>query len=247
MKGCHVLYILCALKCEASALTGLPGEVIVTGVGGRVIQRIAQLDLKPDDHVLNVGVCAGTVKGEGYLINQVISSVTGRRFYPDIRFESGVKEMSLTYSEKVVTSVSGDMLYDMESALICDAVLKIIPPSNLAIYKVVSDSGNDFPTANEVSQLIRVHSDEISKIALLLAGNETSAEYEFIPEDTKDKLRLTQYMRNELKDLEHYCVVSDRQDELLRLLSEMENEGRIPVTDKKKSREVLDEIYAYLR
>ena len=247
MKGCYVLYILCALKCEASALTGLPGEVIVTGVGGRVIQRIAQLDLKPDDHVLNVGVCAGTVKGEGYLINQVISSVTGRRFYPDIRFESGVKEMSLTYSEKVVTSVSGDMLYDMESALICDAVLKIIPPSNLAIYKVVSDSGNGFPTANEVSQLIRVHSDEISKIASLLAGNETSADYEFISEDTKDKLRLTRYMRNELKDLEHYCVVSGRQDDLLRLLSEMENEGRIPVADKKKSREVLDEIYAYLR
>ena len=242
-----MLYILCALKCEASALTGLPGEVIVTGVGDRVIQRIAQLDLKPDDHVLNVGVCAGTAKGEGYLINQVISSVSGRRFYPDILFESGTKEMSLTYSEEVVTSVEEGMLYDMESALICDAVLKIIPPSNLAIYKVVSDSGDDFPTANEVSQLIRTHVDEIRKIASMLVGNSVPVSYEFIPESVKDRLRLTQYMRNELKDLEHYCVASGRQDELLRLLSEMENEGRIPVADKKKSREVLDEIYAYLR
>ena len=81
-----MLYILTALKCEASALGGLPGEVIVTGVGGRVVDRINQLDLKPDDYVLNVGICAGPEKGEGYLINQVISSVTGRRFYPDILF-----------------------------------------------------------------------------------------------------------------------------------------------------------------
>jgi len=242
-----LLYILTALKCEAAALGGLPGEVIVTGVGGRVVDRINQLGLKPDDYVLNVGICAGLEKGEGYLINQVISSVTGRRFYPDILFESGAKEMTLTYSDEVVTSVEDNMLYDMESALICDAVLKIIPPSNLALYKVVSDSGENFPSANEVTQLIRARGDEIGKIASLLVANEVSVSYEFIPESIKDKLRLTQYMRNELKDLEHYCVASGRQDEVLKLLSSMENEGRIPVKDKKAGREVLDEIYSYLR
>ena len=242
-----MLYILTALKCEAAALGGLPGEVIVTGVGGRVVDRISQLNLKPDDYVLNVGICAGREKGEGYLINQVISSVTGRRFYPDILFESGAKEMTLTYSDKVVTSVEDDMLYDMESALICDAVLKIIPPSNLSLYKVVSDSGENFPSANEVTALIRAHADEIKKIASLMVGVGGPVSYEFIPEALKDKLRLTQYMRNELKDLEHYCVASGRQDEVLKLLSDMENEGRIPVKDKKAGREVLDEIYSYLR
>ena len=242
-----MLYILTALKCEAAALRGLPGEVIVTGVGGRVVDRIKQLDLKPDDYVLNVGICAGPEKGEGYLINQVISSVTGRRFYPDILFESGAKEMTVTYSDEVVTSVGEGMLYDMESALICDAVLKMIPPSNLALYKVVSDSGENFPSANEVTQLIRSHADEIKKIASLLVSEEGNASYEFVPESIKEKLRLTQYMRNELKDLEHYCVASGRQDELLKLLSDMENDGRIPVKDKKAGREVLDEIYSYLR
>jgi hypothetical protein len=242
-----LLYILTALKCEAAALDGLPGEVIVTGVGGRVVDRIKQLDLKPDDCVLNVGICAGTEKGEGYLINQVISSVTGRRFYPDILFESGAKEMTVTYSDEVVTSVGEGMLYDMESALICDAVLKMIPPSNLALYKVVSDSGENFPSANEVTQLIRAHLDEIKKIASLLDGEEGNASYEFLPESIKEKLRLTQYMQNELKDLEHYCVASGRRDELLKLLSDMENDGRIPVKDKKAGREVLDEIYSYLR
>ena len=242
-----MLYILTALKCEAAALGGLPGEVIVMGVGGRVVDRIKQIDLKPDDYVLNVGICAGPEKGEGYLINQVISSVTGRRFYPDILFESGAKEMTVTYSDEVVTSVGEGMLYDMESALICDAVLKMIPPSNLALYKVVSDSGENFPSANEVTQLIRAHLDEIRKIASLLVGEEGNVSYEFVPESIKEKLRLTQYMRNELKDLEHYCVASGRQDELLKLLSDMENDGRIPVKDKKAGREVLDEIYSYLR
>ena len=242
-----MLYILCALKCEAAVLNGLSGEIVITGVGARAADRIAQLNLKPEDHVLNVGVCAGTGKGRGYLVNQVISSVTGRRFYPDILFESGAEEMSITSSDEIVTSVEEGMLYDMESALICNNVLKIIPPSNLAIYKVVSDSGSDFPSANEVSQLIRAHVDEIKKIAVLLTGNQCSANYEFIPEELKDKLRLTQYMRNELKDLEHYCVAAGRQDEVLKLFAKMEEEGRIPVRDKRAGREVLDEIYSYLR
>lgn len=242
-----MLYILCALKCEAAALTGLPGKTVVTGVGGRAAERIAALDLKPDDQVLNAGICAGPEKGAGYLINQVISSVDGRRFYPDILFCSGAKEATLTCSPEVVTLVEEGMLYDMESALICENVLKIIPPSNLAIYKVVSDSGSKFPSANEVTQLMRAHIDEIGKIASMLAGNTVSVSYEFIPDELKDKLRLTQYMRNELKDLEHYAVTAGKQDEVTRLFARMEEEGRIPVTDKKKAREVLDEIYAYLR
>ncbi len=242
-----MLYILCALKCEAAVLNGLSGEIVITGVGARAADRIAQLNLKPEDHVLNVGVCAGTGKGRGYLVNQVISSVTGRRFYPDILFESGAEEMSITSSDEIVTSVEEGMLYDMESALICDNVLKIIPPSNLAIYKVVSDSGSDFPSANEVSQLIRAHVDEIKKIASLLTVNSSSSGYGFIPDEIKDMLRLTQYMRNELKDLEHYCVAAGRQDEVLKLFAKMDEEGRIPVRDKRAGREVLDEIYSYLR
>ena len=54
-------------------------------------------------------------------------------------------------------------------------------------------------------------------------------------------------MRNELKDIEHYCVAAGREDELLSLLDKMRKEERLPVKDKKAGREVLDEIYSYLR
>ena len=242
-----MLYILTALKCEASALTGLPGEIVITGVGGCAISTISKIGLTPNDYVLNVGICAGKEPGNGYLINQVISDVTGRRFYPDILFESGAEEMSITTASEVVTSVEEGMLYDMESSLICDAVLKVIPPSNLAIYKVVSDSGDKFPTKNEVTQLIREHADEIKKIAELLTARSGTKEYEFLPESVFEELRLTQYMRNEFKDLEHYCAAAGREDELIALIDKMRGQERIPVKDKKAGREVLDEIYTYLR
>jgi len=242
-----LLYILTALKCEASALAGLPGEVVVTGVGGCAISTILKIDLKPNDYVLNVGICAGKEIGKGYLINQVISDVTGRRFYPDILFDSGADEMSITTTSEVVTSVEEGMLYDMESSLVCDAVLKVVPPSNLALYKVVSDSGEKFPTKNEVTQLIRAHLNEIEKIAQMLVAGDSAKSYEFLPDSVIEELRLTQYMRNELKDIEHYCVASGREDELLKLLDKMRKEERLPVKDKKAGREVLDEIYSYLR
>ena len=242
-----MLYILTALKCEASALAGLPGEIVITGVGGCAISTISKIGLTPNDYVLNVGICAGKEPGNGYLINQVISDVTGRRFYPDILFESGAEEMSITTASEVVTSVEEGMLYDMESSLICDAVLKVIPPSNLAIYKVVSDSGDKFPTKNEVTQLIREHADEIKKIAELLTARSGTKEYEFLPESIFEEMRLTQYMHNELKDLEHYCAAAGRQEELLVLLDKMRAEERLPVKDKKAGREVLDEICSYLR
>ena len=242
-----MLYILTALKCEASALTGLPGEIVVTGVGGCAISTISKIGLTPNDYVLNVGICAGKDIGKGYLINQVISDVTGRRFYPDILFESGAPEMSITTSSEVVTSVEEGMLYDMESSLVCDTVLKVIPPSNLALYKVVSDSGEKFPSKNEVTELIRAHVDEIKKIAELLVGPDSKKSYEFLPESVFEEMRLTQYMRNELKDIEHYCVAAGKEDELLALLEKLRKEERLPVKDKKAGREVLDEIYSYLR
>ena len=242
-----MLYIFTALKCEAEALKNLPGEVIVTGVGGCAVSAILKTGLTPDDYVINAGICAGTETGKGYLINQVISESTGRRFYPDILFESGLDEMSITTSAGVVTSVEEGMLYDMEASIVCDAVLKVIPPSSLAVYKVVSDSGDRAPSKNEITALIRSHIKDIEKICELLTAGGGSGRYEFLPESVFGELRLTQYMRNELKDIEHYCVAAGREDELLALLDKMRKEERLPVKDKKAGREVLDEIYSYLR
>ncbi len=242
-----MLYIFTALKCEASVLNGLPGELKVTGVGSRARDIVDALDLKPYDKVLNVGICAGKNKGRGYLINQVISMETGKRYYPDILFESGIEEMPLTTSPGIVHEVDDGMLVDMESAFICEKVMKTMRPSDVTFYKVVSDSGVDFMSAGEVSEMLRDHLPEIKKIARLMLENNESRSYSFLPEDTAGKMSLTWYMRNELKDIEHYCVVAGKEKELTALLGKMEEEGRLPAKDKKAGREVLNEIYSYLR
>ena len=242
-----MLYILTALKCEASVLNGLPGELKVTGVGSRARDIVDALDLKPYDKVLNVGICAGKNKGRGYLINQVISMETGKRYYPDILFESGIEEMPLTTSPGIVHEVDEGILVDMESAFICEKVMKTMRPSDVTFYKVVSDSGVDFMSAGEVSEMLRDHLPEIKKIARLMLENNESRSYSFLPEDTAAKMSLTWYMRNELKDIEHYCVVAGKEKELTALLGKMVEEGRLPAKDKKAGREVLNEIYSYLR
>ncbi len=242
-----MLYILVALKCEAAVLNGLPGEVVFTGVGLRAKDVLNSLDLKPADKVLNVGICAGLNKGKGYLINEITSMETGRRYYPDILFESGFEEMPLTTSPGIVHEVEDGMLVDMEAALICEKVLKVLPPSNIAFYKVVSDSGIDFMTAAEVTDVMRSHLPEMKKLARLLLENTPEKNYKFLPESVAEELHLTYYMRNELDDLEHYCVVSGREKELTDLLEKYREEGRLPAKDKKAGREVLNEIYSYLR
>ena len=241
-----MLYVLTALKCEAAALTGLPGHVVVTGVGERCTGALEKITLTPQDRVLNVGCCAGTGIGGAYLANCIENADTGKRFYPDMRSDSGLPEKKLVTSSTVVTGTEDGLLYDMEAARICEWALKRIAPSNIAIIKVVSDDGKRLPSANEVTQLIREHLAEISAVAeSLTEGADRSEDY--IPEGLFDELKLSQYMRNEFASLWHYGYVSGRADDLNEYLDNKRAEGRIPVKDKKAGKEILDEIYAYLR
>ena len=241
-----MLYVLTALKCEAAALTGLPGQVVVTGVGNRCIPALAKITLAPQDRVLNIGCCAGKMPGL-YLASCIENLSTGKRYYPDIRSDSVLPEMKLVTSSSVVTEVRDDLLYDMEAALICEWALKTIPPSNISVLKAVSDDGTKMPSANDITQLLRDHLPEIEEAAGRLADAPAIPEYESYPEGLADELRLSQYMRNELASLWHYCVITGRRNELEKLLEGMREAGRIPVKDKKAGKEILDEIYAYLR
>ena len=241
-----MLYILTALKCEAAALTGLPGQIVVTGVGERCISALEKITLTPQDRVLNVGCCAGGDKGKAYLACCLENADTGKRFYPDMRSESSLPEMKLITSSIVVAGTEDGILYDMEAARICEWALKKIAPSKFAVIKVVSDDGSSLPSANEVTQLIRAYLDEIRIVAESLDKDSERADEE-VPEDLFEELKLSQYMRNEFASLWHYCCISGRRDELDGFLDSKREEGLIPVKDKRAGKEILDEIYARLR
>ena len=241
-----MLYILTALKCEAAALTGLPGQIVVTGVGERCISALEKIQLTPQDRVLNVGCCAGTGIVGAYLASCLENADTGKRFYPDMRSESTLPEMKLVTSSSVVTETEDGILYDMEAARICEWAMKKIAPSNIAVIKVVSDDGKSLPSANEVTKLIREHIAEIKTVAESLAEEDGCIE-DSVPAGLGDELKLSQYMRNEFALLWHYSYVSGRRDELVGFLDSKREEGLIPVKDKRAGKEILDEIYARLR
>lgn len=241
-----MLYVLTALKCEAAALTGLPGKHIVTGVGGFARDALQKIELAPSDRVINIGAAAGT-SGGCYVINSVTDGDTGRRFYPDILFESGLPEAGLITSSSIVTDPEPGSLYDMEAAVILDHVMKTIAPSNIAIVKAVSDDGSRRPSANEITALIRSYRDDISKIIECFECETGQKDYMPLPGSVMDELRLTQYMRSEFEDLVHYCVAAGKTEKLQEILDEMRGNGLLPVKDKRQGRRALDEIFARLR
>ena len=241
-----MLYVLTALKCEAAALDGLPGKHIVTGVGCVALKALGKIELQSSDHIINVGVCAGTAPG-CYLINSVTDGKTGRRYYPDMMRDPVFPEAPLITSPAIVTDPAPGVLYDMEASLICDHVMRKIPPSRIVLIKAVSDDGSRIPSANEVTGLLRKYREKIRVIMEEHDLEEVPVNYMPVPVSVMDELKLTQYMRNEFEDLVHYAVVSGKMELLNSVLDEMREKGVLPVSDKRQGRRALDEIFARLR
>ena len=242
-----MLYVLTALKCEAAALTGVPGTVIVTGVGDRCRARLDSIALTSDDRILNIGCAAGRSVGSAYLANRIKNSLTGRVFYPDMRKGLPFPETRLVTVADEVNEILEDAVFDMEAAIICEWALKTVAPSSVAFIKAVSDDGTTRPSAADVTQLIRRHLTGIKQVAESLAEDRDTHAVTAVPEDLADELRLSQYMRNEFASLRQYAEVSGRKAELEQMLDDMRDEGRIPVKDKRAGKEILDEIFARLR
>jgi hypothetical protein len=241
-----MLYVLTALKCEAAALEGLPGKHVVTGVGPFALKAMQSIELEPSDHVLNVGAAAG-LTGGCYLINSVTEQDTGRKFYPDMLVDSSLPEAPLITSSSIVTDPRPGYLYDMEASLILGHIMKKIAPSRIAVIKAVSDDGSRWPSANEVTSLIRNYRDEISNVISSLCKETKPVNYMPLPETVMEEMRLSQYMRCEFEDLVHYCVAAGKLEKLNGILDEMRASGKLPVKDKRQGRRALDEIFTRIR
>ncbi len=241
-----MLYVLTALKCEAAALAGLPGKHIVTGVGSSALKALEKIEIGPSDHVINIGVCAGTMPG-CYLVNSVTDEKTGRRYYPDMMRDPVLPEASLITSQAIVTDPAPGVLYDMEASLICEYVMRKTAPSKIALIKAVSDDGSRIPSANEVTGILRQYREKIRVILEEHDVDEAPADYMPVPASVMDELKLTQYMRHEFEDLVHYAVLSGKMELLDSILDEMRENGVLPASDKRQGRRALDEIFARLR
>ena len=122
-----MVYVLCALKCEAQAFVDKYKSkknesitIIVSGVGKRNMQDATSsivLEMSNEDSILNVGICGGD---KSFKIGELVDT----------------SEYKLTCVDKEVSQSSPYSLVDMESDGFLEATKNV---KNSYIFKIVSD------------------------------------------------------------------------------------------------------------
>lgn len=267
-----MIYIFTAIYCEAKPLIekfslssdgGYPfagfispdGKIrlTLTGVGktyaaAAVSYVHAHYKITKDDFVINVGTCAGGRNMDGvYVINKVTDEDTGRSYYPDMIYRTGIRESQVTTVSDVVTEEKAltdpDMLWEMEASGIADIVRILMPPDRVMFIKVVSDNGAEGKkaiTEELLERVIREHVDEISD-ALELLLEVPSAETRSVDEEKMAEVfRCSETMRQDLIKLLIYCRNSGR--DVDGILVSMSDDGFLPAPDRKSGKVALNEF-----
>ncbi len=138
-----------------------------------------------------------------------------------------------------------DLLYEMEASAVFQAAARFVPPHRMIFLKYVSDSGTDDPKKITSALLTKWGEKHISTVISVLDHlKDVTEEDGAIDEDlfigTALDLHLSETMRHELHQLFVYAKTEGIDME--KLLSKLEEEGRIPVKSKREGKEVLDVI-----
>ncbi len=186
-----MIYFVVAMRAEASPIieaykmkksmenhpfelfVGAESRLIISGVGfvhASTVCAYLAATFKPSPHdiMVNIGVC-GThdhmiPKGELFLCNKIIDSMTSRAFYPDLLFAHAFREGTLMSAASVVTSppvgCTEATLFDMEGAYVWQTATCFFPSHAIFVFKVVSDFlATEGVTKESVQRLLqeRIH------------------------------------------------------------------------------------------
>jgi len=268
-----MLYIFAALLCEVRPLIekydmkpcgGYPFggfvsadervRITITGVGktnaaAAVAYVCAECGVGPDDFVINIGTAAGGAARHGaYLINKVIDSDTGRTYYPDMLYNTGLRESCVTTVSNVatpdITASDGNMLWEMEASGFCDAARLFMPPHRVQLIKAVSDGGADDKEDLTEEVIVKAIEDSLEDIIRALeVYKEIREETLASPVDTgayAGEFKCSETMRQDLNKFLIYCRNSGR--DAGAILEEMRSEGLIPASDRRGGKEALNEF-----
>lgn len=224
-----MIFIICALKCEASPLISMlglrpsrergshytaPGIFLaVSGPGmeniRKTINSSASLYKNPHDSIINIGVCGCTdesiAPGSMYSINQIRNYTDDAILYPDMLIDSTIQEAGCTSYDKPLTS-SGcpTLLADMEAYWFFESAARHFGSSRIHIIKVVSDHMEPSGlTKNDISRLINMNRTKIGIFidsVSRLPEPPVAAGLDYY----YDKYRFTRAMRIELDRLNIY-------------------------------------------
>jgi hypothetical protein len=222
-----MIFILCAMKCEASPLINLldlkpsesdkgtytaPGfHLVITGIGPENMKKTMYgfPAAARDDVYINIGVCGcadtSVKKGTAYAINEIRNSDGSRPQYPDMLAETGLPEAGCTtYGAPKLDIDCPTLLADMEAYEFYRTAVSRSDSSSVHVVKVVSDHMNlSGLTKNDISGYIQSNRDIIRKFInriSALSEKRTSLEYSAY----YDKYRFTGSIRIELDKLNEY-------------------------------------------
>lgn len=93
---------------------------------------------------VNVGICgspAAFKKGDLFLINKIKDHETEKSYYPDLLVQHDLDEAEIeTFNRPVLDGGQGiNTLIDMEASGFWEAAATFLPPSQILIFKIVSD------------------------------------------------------------------------------------------------------------
>ena len=168
-----------------------------------------------NDHITNIGICAGANVGEIYLCNKIHGEKT---FYPDLLIPNNLEQREITTVDHVVNEdevkAHPNMLYDQEAPIIFGRAQKCIAPHQISFLKIVSDSGiTDFEKIKKaVPKLIENKIPEIeafiSSSQKFFSKIDTKEEIKNL-EEYSELLKCTTTMKAQLAQLLRYAQISN--------------------------------------
>lgn len=233
-----MIYYICALQCEAvpfihrlklkknMAYTHMDvfenesSTVVVTGTGllksaMSVTELLTSANIGDKDFIVNVGICGyigsgNILLGTAFMCNSIEAEYNGRKYYPDMIYESPFEECKIITCNNVVTDSAKDDEYltDMEAAGVYESAIRFVKTSQIAFIKIVSDycDGN-YPSKEEAEGYIGRNADTIIEWAenvqnqLRLNHKEVlTSEEIFLMNETADRLRYSVTKRHLLKN-----------------------------------------------
>lgn len=262
-----MIYIFTALSFEAAPfikswdlkaddlLPGLRvykgGDIILAVTGSGPLKAasaaaavMAAYGFSEGDQVINAGICAGRETGELFIVNKVTDKASGRDYYPDMIYKTGLPERALVTLSEPATTIEGDLLCDMEGAAVFEAASLFTAPHRIMLLKIVSDSGDSSKVSRDyVTDLIASKAEKISEVTDLLrkvSGEERKVYNEDM--ELVSDLKCSEYMRADLRKLLIYADNSGRRGETDSFLEELRRDGRLPAGSRHEGKVILDEI-----
>ena len=180
-----MLFIVCALACEAKALIShfhlkpidKPSPfslyqseaitLIVSGVGklhtAAAMGYMQGLFGNPLHAAwLNIGIAghASFEIGKGILAHQIVDCTSGRNYYPTFVVDHPVSTATVWTVEKPEKEYEGEAVFDMEASAFWSTASRFTTAELIHCYKIISDnrqSGTSYLTKEHVESLVKKH------------------------------------------------------------------------------------------